>query len=61
MFDDPFTGSIKGVLLSRKSNASGVEGTDLLYREETVNGFTITHAGIGTTWTMSWVAFGTDV
>lgn len=61
VFDEPFTGSIKGVLLSRKATASGQEGTDLMYREETVNGFTITHAGIGTTWTMSWLAFGTDV
>lgn len=61
VFDDPFTGSIKGVLLSRKATASGVEGTDLLYMSESVSGFTITHQPIGSTITMSWCAFGTEV
>lgn len=61
VFDVPFTGSIKGILLTRKATASGQEGTDLLYREETVNGFTITHAGLYTAFTISWAAFGVEV
>lgn len=60
-FTEPFTGTIKGVLMSRRAIASGQEGNAVLYRNETVGGFTITHNGGASAYSVFWAAVGTEV
>ena len=61
VFTEPFTGAFGGVVFTRKATASGQEGTALLYNNESVNGFTMTHSAIGVTWQMCWLAWGTEL
>lgn len=60
-FTEPFTGTIKGVLMSRRAISAGQEGNAVLYRNETVGGFTMTHNFGAGAYSMFWAAVGTEV